>query len=138
MPRKKQNDWLDIDYSGNEEKKPTIRQYLKELPKNVTDIKSTVRLIWLPGQWNNYTLQCDDFRVIVSKGHQLFDGLRANVDVFTKGSQTLDVIVIDREPFSYRLSVNTEIAGEWFFIGGQSGLKFTSHEGDGGDTEAPW
>jgi len=138
MPRKKPEDWLNEEYSGKEEKLPTIRQYLKELPKDVKDIKSTVRLIWLPGQWDNYTLQCDDFRVVISRKHKLYGALRTNIDAFTKGTNTLDVLVIDRAQVSYRLAVNPQESGEWFFVGGDAGLKFTPDEGDAGNTEAPW
>lgn len=138
MSRKKQEDWLNEDYNAKEDKLPTIRQYLKELPKDVTDIKSTVHLIWLPGQWDNYTLQCDDFRVIVSRKHKLYNHLRTNVDEFTKGTRTLDVIVTDRAKVSYRLRVNEEKSGEWFFVGGSAGLKFTSDVNDGGAADAPW
>lgn len=138
MPRKKQEDWLDQDYSGKEEKLPTIRQYLKELPKDVTDIKSTIRLIWLPGQWDNYTLQSDDFRVVISRNHKLYGQLRDNIDAFTKGTKTLDVIVTDRAKVSYRLNINQEESGEWFFIGGDAGLKFTNTNANGGDAEAVW
>jgi hypothetical protein len=135
MGRKKaKTDWLSEDYSAKEEKLPTIRQYLRELPNNVEDIKSTVRVIWLPGQWNNYTLQCDHFRVIVSERHKLYHSLRDNVDEFTKGTQTLDVIVTDRESVSYRLGVNNETTGEWFFIGAGSGLKFTTSDVPGTDS----
>lgn len=137
--RKVQDDWLDSEYSVSDEKKPTIKQYLKELPKDVENIKSTVRVIWLPGRWNNYTLQCDHFRLIVSAGSELFNQLRNRVDDFTKGTKTLDVIVTDRAKVSYRLSLNNEEHGEWFFIGGDAGLKFTPNKGNSGDTEkAPW
>lgn len=140
MPRKKPtSDWLSQEYTSNNENKPTLRQYLKELPKDVKDIKSTVRIIWLPGKWNNYTLQCDDFRVIISENHKLFGGLRDNVDGFTKGTQTLDVIVTDRESVSYRLNINSEESGEWFFIGSNAGLRFTSDDNPDRDSnDSPW
>lgn len=140
MARKKtQEDWLNEDYSAREEKLPTLRQYLKELPKDDTDIKSTVRLIWLPGQWDNYTLECENFRVVVNPKHSLYHQLLRNVDDFTKGARTLDVHVTDRAKVSYRLSVNQEVEGEWFFIGGSAGLKFTPN-GDSavGREDSPW
>jgi hypothetical protein len=139
MPRKKPEDWLNEDYSAKEEKLPTIRQFLKELPKDAENIKSTVRLVWLPGQWDNYTLQCDDFRVVVNRKHKLYGQLRANIDAFTKGTQTLDVVITDRKSVSYRLNINPEETGEWFFIGGDAGLKFTNETANGGTTDdTPW
>jgi hypothetical protein len=138
MPRKKQDDWLSEDYSGKQEKKPTVRQYLKELPKDVENIKSTVRVIWTPGQWDNYTLECDHFRVIVNRNHKLYRALRDNLDAFTKGSETLDVLITDRKSVTYRLTKNSEERGEWFFIGGDSGLKFTSLHPTAGDTDTPF
>lgn len=138
MPRKKSEDWLNEDYSAKEEKLPTLRQYLKELPKDVTHIKSTVRLVWLPGKWDNYTLQCDHFRVVVGRNHKLYDQLTDNVHDFTKGTSTLDVIVTDRAKVSYRLNINQEESGEWFFICGDSGLTFASENVNGGDADVPF
>jgi hypothetical protein len=139
MPRKKPEDWLNQEYNAREEKLPTIRQYLKELPNDAKDIKSTVRLVWLPGQWNNFTLETDHFRVIVNPKHKLYGQLRDNFDAFSKGTETLDVVVIDRKSVSYRLNINSEERGEWFFIGGSSGLKFTSEKANGGNPDdAPW
>lgn len=138
MSRRKPEDWLNEDYSAKEGKLPTIRQYLKELPKDATDIKSTVRLVWLPGQWDNYTLQCDHFRIIVNRNHKLYGQLRDNLDAFTKGTETLDVVVTDRTKVSYRLNRNQEEHGEWFFVGGDAGLKFTSENADGGGTDIPF
>jgi hypothetical protein len=138
MPRKKQEDWLSEDYSAKDEKLPTIRQYLKELPSDAQDIKSTVRIIWLPGRWDNFTLQTDHFRVVVSRQHKLYSQLRDNVDDFTKGTHTLDLLITDRAKVSYRLSLNNEERGEWFFIGGDAGLKFTANSDDSGDADAPF
>ena len=128
MPKSKTNTWLEEDYEDKKAKKPTLRQYLKELPKDVKDVKSAVHLVWLPGQWDNYTLQTEDFRVIVSRDHKLYRHLRDNLDAFTKGTQTLDVVVTDRAKVSFRLSVNDEKRGEWFFVGGDAGLKFEADE----------
>jgi hypothetical protein len=126
MPRKKPTDWLSEEYSDKQEKKPTLRQYLKELPDDAGNIRSTVRIIWCPGRWDNYTLECDDFRIIVSPKHNLYAALRDRLDAFTKGTETLDVLVTDRRSVSYRLAKNPEESGEWFFIGGDAGLKFVS------------
>jgi hypothetical protein len=138
MPRKKTNDWLSEEYSEKQERKPTLRQYLKELPNDVTDIKSTVRIVWTPGQWDNYTLECDHFRVIVNRKHKLYAALRDNFDAFSKGTETLDVLVTDRKSVTYRLSTNPKESGEWFFIGGDAGLKFTSVQSDAGNPNAPF
>jgi hypothetical protein len=138
MASKKQNDWLNEEYSAKQEKKPTLRQYLKELPKDVRDIKSTVRVIWLPGRWDNYTLETDDFRIIVNQRSKLYAALRNRVDDFTKGSETLDVHVTDRATISYRISTNPEESGEWFFIADGAGLRFTRFEPDAGNTDVPF
>jgi hypothetical protein len=51
----------------------------------------------------------------------------------------LDVIVTDRTTVSYRLNINPQEHGEWFFIGGDAGLKFTSNAPNDGDADyAPW
>lgn len=130
MSRKKESSWLDEEYTPNQEKLPTIRQYLKELSEDVTNINSTVRLIWCPGQWDNYTLQCDDFRVIIGRRDRLYAILGTRIDEFTKGSKTLDVCITNRKPLSYRLVENNELSGGWFFIGDGPSVRFVEDVGE--------
>lgn len=135
MPRNKQLSLFgtEVDISVPR-KKPTLAQYLKEVPTDDKDIESTVRIIWLPGEWKNYTLETDLFRVSIRQEHQFYSLLESQIDEFTKGNQTFRVVVTKRKPISLRLDIDSELTGEWFFIGESIGLKFTADSEDD-DTE---
>lgn len=125
MPKKKTLSFIGKESKPSTKAKlPTLRQYLKELPKDVKDIVSPVHIIWLPGQWNNITLQTYDFRVIIPEEHEFYSELRDNLDEITKDNQTLIVSVVDRKSVSFRLDISHSIPGEWFFIGSDTGIKY--------------
>lgn len=72
MPAK-QLSLFDVD--GKEppkEKKPTLRQYLKETKDAKYPICSTIRVVWFPGNWDNYSIESDTFRVSISPKHPLY------------------------------------------------------------------
>lgn len=125
MPKKSSLSFLGKESTPTiKAKLPTLRQYVKELPKDVENIISTVHIIWLPGQWNNITLQTHDFRVIIPEEHEFYLELRDNIDEITKDNQTLVVTVTNTKSLSFRLDVSNSVPGEWFYIGGNAGIRF--------------
>jgi len=59
------------------EKLPTLAQFLKRNRQQKRLLTQKVLLIWLPGKFNNFTLQTEHCRVIVSPKHPLYGHLRA-------------------------------------------------------------
>lgn len=135
MPRKKQTSMFDTDFELEGEKKlPTLRQYLKELPKDAELPSSPCRIVWFPGEWKNYTIQTELFRVSIKESHHLYNSLQDELDEFTKGSRNFAVVVTDRAKVSFRLTVNEE-RGEWFFIS-DLGIKFERDDNAIDDADA--
>jgi hypothetical protein len=125
MPKAKKQSMFDVEVTSTpREKLPTIRQFVKGLPNDVENHKSRVCLIWLPGQWRNYTLQTNDYRAIVDEKNTLFDLLASELNDFTKGDKTFTIEITKRKPLAYSLRECTEVSGEWFFIGEGAGLRF--------------
>jgi 3',5'-cyclic AMP phosphodiesterase CpdA len=116
--------------SGEQKRKPTILQFVKRLPKNITEFESTVELIWLPGNFDNYTLECEHFRVPINNTHPLYSSMREGVDRLTNGSSTVNVCIQSKQPLSYKLVQNSDITGHWQYIGGDSGIRFFTDRGN--------
>jgi hypothetical protein len=113
---------------GEQKKKPTILQFIKKLPSDISEFESTVEVIWFPGSFDNYTLECEHFRVPISSTHPLYKSLSEGVHQLTQGSSTINVCIQSRDPLSYKLVENTGYVGHWQFIGSDSGTRFFPDE----------
>lgn len=58
------------------EKLPTIGQFVKRNSKPKTNVKLITKLCWLPGKFDNFTLQTERFRVIITPKHPFYRGLQ--------------------------------------------------------------
>lgn len=81
MPRKQAVDPFEVSGKAPERpKKPTFKQFIKELPDNeTTQLLYRIEVIWLPGQWDNYSVETDCFRYSVAKNHPLYQPIDENV-----------------------------------------------------------
>lgn len=58
------------------DKVPTIAQFVKRTKKPKANVKCIVEVVWLPGKFNNFTLQTARFRVIITPKHVFYNPLR--------------------------------------------------------------
>lgn len=88
-----------FDFEGKEPmppKKPTLRQYLKEVNNATYPICSTVRVVWFPGNWDNYGIETDLFRVSISPKHPLYAVLdKLVIKAFCESQTAIHVCVTD-------------------------------------------
>jgi len=88
-----------FDVKGKEPPKPkapTLRQFLKESKDATYPIYSPVQVVWFPGRWDNYSLECDAFRVSISPKHTLYAILdRLVVKAFCESQTAIHVVVKD-------------------------------------------
>lgn len=98
------------------EKLPTVLQYLKSLPKKTKKLEQLfqVELIWLPGTYNNLTLQTHAFRLILNESHPLYNSMQANFhnDEDAKVFTAFGIRIKDRETGEFVLET-LEKGGEW-------------------------
>lgn len=105
------------------EKLPTLAQFLKRTKETKSKIQSRVTLIWLPGKFNNFTLQTEYYRVIISPKHPLYGHLRAFNNAGNESNDIgFDIAITDWTKGSYMLVPN-ERNGNWTEIG-ESGLRW--------------
>lgn len=88
-----------FDVEGKEpprEKKPTLRQYLKEQTDVKYPISSTIRLVWFPGNWDNYSVETDWFRCSISPKHPLYGVLdKLVIKAFCESQTAIHLVVKD-------------------------------------------
>lgn len=122
MPAK-QLSLFDVD--GKEppkEKKPTVRQFLKENKDANYPICSTIRTIWFPGNWDNYSLETDSFRVSIGPKHPLYAILdKLVVKAFCESQTAIHACI--KDPDGTIGFGESTLYGAYTRIGG-SGLRF--------------
>lgn len=80
-----------FDVSGKEppkEKAPTLTQWLKENKDVQYPFVTPIAVIWLPGNWPNYSIEAGAFRVSISERHPLYAVLESNVVKVFSESET--------------------------------------------------
>ena len=126
MPAKKPVELFGVDFKDEPAQKvPTYNQFLKRVGRENATGLYLVNLIWLPGQFDNFTLQTDEFRLIVRSGTKLYAALSNRLDEWSKGNASMSIDIPEGGNGMYRF-VETQDAGEWFFVGDGSGLRYTA------------
>lgn len=122
MPPKKPSIFNVTSEEPKKQKLPTLRQWLKE--QKADDFKQfhQIRVIWLPGQWKNFTLETTCFRAQVTEYNPLYAALSSDLDSFTREGGDILLRIVDRQRLTFSL-LPGEGDGEWFFIG-DSGLRY--------------
>jgi hypothetical protein len=114
------NTWKDVfdkpSTTTKSGKTPTLNQFLRKLGKKKMPDKNLVFLIWTPGEFDNFTLETELFRVIIRRGHELYHAL----DDFTSDPETanvpLAITVTDRAKGEFSI-VGSEEQGAWTEVG---------------------
>lgn len=122
MPSKKPS---IFEVSGKEPKAPkapTLSQFLKQQNNAVYPIYSLVSVIWYPGNWDNYSLECELFRVSVSPSHPLFEPLDKGITKFCMESKCGILLRVDDGEGTIGLAECTRY-GDWNRIS-NAGFRF--------------
>lgn len=105
---------------------PTFFQYLKTCGKGVEGkTRFQVEIVWLPGKFDNVTLQTHAFRYICSPDHPLYsslpDFLLGCVD--EGKANRIDLIITSLADKTIQLEENPKKQGRWERLGSNA-LKF--------------
>lgn len=105
------------------EKLPTIAQYLKSNKPAKSRYIHVVELIWLPGKFNNFTLQTGAFRIIIAPKHPMYGHLRNFCNAGNESTEIgFCVEITDWQEGSFML-VPHDRDGNWTDIG-ESGIRW--------------
>lgn len=119
-----------FDVSGKEppkEKLPTLKQFIKSSSDAKYPIVSTIKLIWFPGTWDNYSIETNHFRCSIGTSHPLYKPLDRDVIKLTEGSDTGIVLSIEDSDGTIRFC-ETNVYGRWERIG-NAGIRFLPTDG---------
>ncbi len=105
---------------------PTFLQYTKTCGKGVQGkTKFGVEVVWLPGKFNNVTLQTHAFRYICNEDHPLYGEVLRYFELTKCGNSAprLDVVIDSVEDKTITVSESTRVKGCWEKLG-SNGFKF--------------
>lgn len=105
---------------------PTFLQYLKTCNKSVEGkTRFGVEIVWLPGKFDNVTLQTHAFRYIADNDHPLYDEVQEYLksEGGNATSKRLDITILSMEDSTISLSESSRKTGTWKRLG-NNGYKF--------------
>ena len=110
-------------FSTEEEKTPTLKQYLKKMGDKKLPNSFLITKIWFPNKYPNYGIEADLFRFSVSTKSKLGKILKASMDeLYDTDSAIAAVISTDSKKnriITFKPLTNT---GVWTFIGNDEPL----------------
>ena len=122
---------FDTDFNASEfDRVPTIRQFLKKLPKNtkVLDQSFLIDKVWLPGKFDNVTLETYAFRIILNPKHALYDHF---ISFFADNNSNrykgaIGITITDRDKAGFSLNKRDNPNGDWQTLGA-NGYRFSAN-----------
>ena len=102
--------------TSSTERKPTLNQWLRKLGKTKMAQQYLVMLIWTPGEFDNFTLETEKFRVILRNGHELYSALDAFTSDSATAEQGLAIVVDERRDGKFSI-VESDEPGGWEEVG---------------------
>lgn len=106
--------------SPKPETKPTFNQFLKTISKGVEGkTKFQVEIVWLPGRFDNLTIQTHAFRYICNSEHPLYQELPSYLaQCVSEGkAPRLDVVISSIEHRTISIFDDPKKVGEWEKLG---------------------
>jgi hypothetical protein len=98
------------------EKLPTIGQFIKRNKRPKNNVKSIATLVWTPGKFDNFTIQTERFRVIISNKHVFYSALSEFFANSETAETPIGVEITDWDKGSYML-YEPKISGMWQELG---------------------
>ncbi len=105
---------------------PTFLQYTKSCSKGIeSKTRFQVDIIWLPGKFDNVTLQTHAFRYICDSNHPLYNDVKAFFESEdSKGVRSrLDIVIDSLESKTISVLEHPKAKGEWTKLGSNA-MKF--------------
>ena len=105
---------------------PTFLQFLKTANKGIEGkTRFQVDIVWLPGKFDNVTLQTHKFRYVCTPDHPLYTEVQEYLrDQMSKGgSPRLNIVVDSIEERTIDLTEDSKVKGSWEKLGANA-LKY--------------
>lgn len=102
---------------------PTFLQYIKTVGKGVEGkTRFQVDIVWMPGKFNNVTLQTHAFRYQCDENHPLYTEMQEYIRnaVLTGVCPRLDIVIDSIADRTIDLTENPKVKGTWENLGGNA------------------
>lgn len=109
------------------EKLPTIRQFIKSTKKPNKSVRYPVETIWVPGEWTNYSLITNRFRVAIRETNNLFEPLGKFIASEAFKRSSIAVRIEDWENYEFTLTLESEGIGTWRSIVNGKGFSYAKN-----------
>lgn len=108
---------LKVSSIGDERPKlPTLRQWLKTQPKELPRTLFSIKFVWLPNIYPNFTFETDEFKVRVGDKSPIYDDLLVLVDQWCKDDDPIAIDLSNEEVlFEFTLLEDYEV--KWKTVG---------------------
>lgn len=99
---------------------PTFLQYVKTIGKGIEGkTKFAVDVIWMPGKFDNITLQTHAFRYICDPNHPLYTDIKEYFESmdFQGTHAQLDIVIVSAKERTISLDTPVRKHGKWEKLG---------------------
>lgn len=99
---------------------PTFLQYIKTVSKGAEGkTKFAIDIVWMPGKFNNVTLQTHAFRYICDESHPLYGDIKQYFKDLVLGpvSPQLEIVIDSIRERKISVLESTTKKGEWSALG---------------------
>lgn len=102
---------------GNDDKLPTLSQWIKTVSSEAILATRLVKLIWTPNLYDNYSLDTEVYRFRISPNHALFNVLEEELENWLENMTVLALqLEGTKKPSITLLTLDNEV-GEWSALG---------------------
>lgn len=92
-----------FDVSGEREKLPTLRQFLKDRGNRKIAQRYAVLIVWKPSTYQTIVFETDSFRAIVYKGDVAYSQIESRLDDIVYGQGGIGVVVDKANPGKFQI-----------------------------------
>ncbi len=99
---------------------PTFLQYVKSCGKGIEGkTKFAIEVIWLPGKFDNVTLQTHAFRYVCDKAHPLYNAIKDYCECIHSDidCERLEIVIASLEKKQITLLESDKKKGHWEKLG---------------------
>lgn len=92
-----------FDISGEREKLPTLRQFLKNRGNRKIAQRYAVLIVWKPSTYKTIVFETDSFRAIVYEGDVAYSQIESRLDDIVYGQGGIGIVVDKASPGKFQI-----------------------------------
>jgi hypothetical protein len=127
MPTKKPTLFEVSGKDAPREKKPTLFQFIKETSDITYPYFAGIEIIWLPGKWDNFSIETSTYRASIAPSHGLYEVIDRSIVRILTDTDTKLLLAIENDSGELRFA-ESNVYGKYERIG-NTGFRFVATPG---------